>query len=554
MGSVPRQQRLPYLQRNWLTVVNYWQGAGAGAKADDAGSRVTNGGDEHYHRPAKRRRFVECSPDSGIGHEIDGFVLHEDPVEPQRSMRIDGLTITHKDESHSRSNGSLGRSVAQPSKDITTIKARCKITISTPGRKPGDLQVLFCDSQICTISTLQKSPGVSRMAKVYLPQPFLVPVEKIFIERDDDAVFDLADNYALKVELESAGDLNWPPLTLADLANEDEMPMAASTSGAYSVLRHWTLRCEFSDILNPGRRSGSLRVRKGSGPSTRTDFGTKIDLNWATALPEKDMIKGWQKDSLTPAVDLEQQEEPMPLTNGHVNGQLINGRMPNGHVQVMEDEVEEDTEGQLTPSRSLRMRGPTKSYNLKVLSAKAQGREPRKRSKNADPKRPETDRVVYNLPKEATPVREVVVDGFSCCICHAPHQSLIQLRAHLLSHSQYSFDIDPSAAKSGCQIDISCVAENSGPFLRPKIYQLGKPTKAFDIEKYVDGDDSWATSRLGPNNDDGSAVVTRKAPQTKAIATRSIQVSKHSPNFLFCFLDLKLTFFLGGIPEAHHSS
>lgn len=529
MASVPRQQqRLPYLQRNWLTVVNYWQGAsaGLGAKVDDAGSRITNGHDEHYQRPAKRRRFGGNSPDSGIGQEIDGFVLHEDPVEPQRSMRIEGLTLMHKDDSRARSNAVLGRNIPPASKDITTTKARCKITITTPSQTIGDAQVLFCDSQICTISTLQKSAGMSRMARVYLPQPFLVPEEKIFVERDDDTVFDLADSYALKVELESAGDLNWPPLSLADFVSEDDISLISPTP---AVLRHWTLKCDFQNILNPGRRSGSLRVRKGSVASARTDFLTKIDLTWATALPAKDHTrKRWEKDPLVSVVNLEQREESMPLTNGHVNGQNVRGRTPNGHAQVMEDEVEEEVEGELTPSRSLRMRGPTKSYNLKVLSAQAQGREPRK-ARNAEAKRPDTDRVVYHLPKEATPVREVVVDGFSCCICHAPHQSLIQLRAHLRSHTQYGFEVNNNAGKSGCVIDISCVDESFGPFLRPKIYQLGKPTKAFDIEKYVEGDDSWATSRLGPNNDDGSVAVVRKAQQLKVVAAKTPQVSKQFP-------------------------
>lgn len=532
MASVSRQQRLPYLQRNWLTVVNYWQGAGAGlsSKVDDAAIGITNGADEHYQRPAKRRRFIEGSPDSGIGHEVDGFVLHEDPVEPQRSMRIESLTIMHKDESCTRSNGTLGRGLARTSKDITTTKARCKITITTSGRILGDLQVLFCDSQICTITTLQKSPGVSRMARVHLPQPFLVPEEKIFVERDDDAVFDLADKYALKVELESAGDLNWPPLSLADLVNEDDISLVAPATRSYPDVRHWTLRCEFLNILDPARRSGSLRVCRGSGASNRTDFVTKIDLTWATAVPEKNQTKRWQNGGLASGLFPEEQDESMPLTNGHVNGQPVNGRTPNGHTQTTEDEVEEEVEGELTPSRSLRMRGPTKSYNLKVLSAQAQGREPRKRSKNADFKKPDTDRVVYQLPREATPIKEVVVDGFSCCVCHAPHQSLVQLRAHLFSHSQYSFEVNPNTGKPGCLMEVLCVVENSGPFLRPKIYQLGKPTKAFDIDKYVEGDDSWVNSRLGPDNDDGSVLATRKTHQPRTIASRIIQVRKHSPS------------------------
>lgn len=523
MKSVSRQRSLPFLHRNWKTVVNYLQAAAAGTNSEDARSRITNGEDEHYLRPAKRRRFAEGSPDSGIGHEIDGFVLHEDPVETHRSMRIEVLRIMHKDISRARPNDLLNGSIAPTDKDTSTIKARCKITVTTPNRTSGDPRVLYCDSQICTITTFRNPFGTSQMARVYLPQPFQVPEEKIYVERDDDLVFDLADNYAVRVELESAGDHNWPPLNLANPAYSDDIPTPSP------LPRHWTLGSEIFNILVPGRRSGFVKLRKGSAPDTPTDFLTEIDVRWAIAMSEKHPDKGQQRISLASIAQPEQQEEPMPLTNGHVNGQRVNGHMTNGHSHPIDDDVEEDADGELTPSRSLRIRGPTKNYNLKVLSAQAQGREPRKRSKNADPKRSGTDRILYYLPREAVPVKEVLVDGYSCCICHASHQSLVQLRAHLVSHSQYKFDVNPGAGKPGSQIDVSCITANSGIQLRPKVYQLGKPTKAFDIEKYVEGDDSWAISRLGPNNDDGTLAAHRRSNHPKAIAARIIQVSIPPP-------------------------
>lgn len=508
---------LPYLPRNWKVGI---QAATLGASSRDEHAKIINGHDDHYARPAKRRRFMESSPDSGIGQEVDGFVLHEDPVDISRAMKINVLRLFHKDLSRARQNALLPNDNATAAnKDIgtTQTRARCKITITTPGPTPGDAQLLYCDSQMVDIRTSQEFDGICRTARVELPQHFHVPEEKIYVERVDDAVFDLADTYAVKVELQSAGDDNWPPLDLARTAFDD-------MSLLRSPPRHWTLEAEIPNVLERNRRLGVMKLCKGSGPGTKTDFFVNIDVRWATALPVKHTGKEPERirDYLGPIANVER--ELLPLINGHVNGNA-NGHLTNGHSSMVEDELEEDAEGELTPGRSLRVRGST-NYNLKDLSAKAQGRAPRKRIKNAEGKKADSERVLYRLPKEAIPVKEVVVDGFSCCVCHAAHESLAQLRAHLFSHSQYRFEPSANTGKSGHQLDVYCVADNSGNVLRPKVYQLGRPTKPFDLDKYVEGDDSWITSRLGPSNDDGQMASggARKPLQAKWFTARAAQV------------------------------
>lgn len=503
---------LPYLPRNWKVGI---QAATLGASFRDINTKIANGHDDHYARPAKRRRFMESSPDSGIGQEVDGFVLHEDPVDIPRAMKINVLRLVHKDLSRAKLNALLPNgNVAAANKDIET-RARCKITITTPGPTPDHTQLLYCDSQIVDIRTSQDSDGVCRTARVELPHRFDVPEEKIYVERVDDAVFDLADTYAVKVELQSAGDDNWPPLDLAHMAFDD-------VSLLRSPPRHWTLEAEIPNVLERNRRLGGMRLCKGSGPGVKTDFFVDIDVRWATALPVKNTGKAQERAYLAPIANVER--ELLPLTNGHVNGNA-NGHLTNGHSSMLEDELEEDAEGELTPGRSLRVRGST-NYNLKDLSAKAQGRAPRKRTKNPDGKKADGERVLYRLPKEAIPVKEVVVDGFSCCICHAAHESLAQLRAHLFSHSQYRFELSANTGKPVHQLDVYCVADSPVAVLRPKVYQLGRPTKPFDLDKYVEGDDSWITSRLGPSNDDGLTASggARKPSQTKWPTAKAAQV------------------------------
>lgn len=537
--SHPRQQTLPFLHRNWKACVN----------SLEADAKMANGDDYHDVRPAKRRRYVD-SPDSGLGPEVDGFVLHEDPVESQRAMRIEVLKITHKDDTLSvKPNGVVNGNVATIHNDIVT-RARCKITVTTPGRTPGDVHVLHCDSQMCNIRTSFNLVGVCRMARVYLPEPFLVPEHKIFVERDDDTVFDLADSYAVRVELESAGDNNWPPLNLTDMVLEDDiLPSRPS-------LRHWSLAAEVSNVLDRGRRSGVLKLRKGFSSVSKTDYVMDIDVRWATSLPAKNLTNDGALTYLAAVSRNELSEAPSALINGNVNGNHVNGYLPNenlanghlanghltnghltnGHLQMVEDDMDEDAEGELTPSRSLRVRG-SKNYNLKDLSAKAQGRQPRKRGKISENQKADSDRILYRLPKEAVPVKEVVTGGFSCCVCHATHQSLAQLRAHLFSHAQYRFEVSPTPGKPGYQLDVFYVADNSGLPLRPKVYSLGKPTKAFDLERYIEGDDSWVTSRLGPNNEEAATVA---APR-KVSHPRASRVTQVSGFACACF---KLDFFL----------
>lgn len=523
--SHPRQQTLPYLHRNWKACVN----------SLEADARLANGDDDHDMRPAKRRRYVD-SPDSGLGPEIDGFILHESPVGFQRAMRIEVLKISHKDDLFSPTKQDIAVNANIPTINNDSVtRARCKITVTTPGRTPGDLQILHCDSQMCNIRTSLNLAGVCRMARVYLPEPFLVPEDKIFIERDDDTVFDFADTYAVRVELESAGDKSWPPLNLSDIDLEDNNNMILARPSP----RHWSLATEISNVLDRGRRSGVLKLRRDFTAVSKTDFFMDIDVRWATSLPAKILTNEQELAYLAAVSRIELPDGPSLLTNGHVNGNhvnshltsrpltnghLANGNLTNGHLQLVEDDMEEDAEGELTPSRSLRARG-SKNYNLKDLSAKAQGRQPRKRAKTTENQKADSDRIYYRLPKEAGPVKEVVMGGFSCCVCHATHQSLVQLRAHLFSHAQYTFEVSPTPGKPGFQLDVFCVVDDSGASLRPKVYSLGKPTKVFDLERYVDGDDSWATSRLGSNNEEAALVAApRKVSHPRA--PRATQVSK----------------------------
>lgn len=513
----PRQQKGPYLQRNWKI------GIQAAALPTSASRHRLSNGDSNDQdvRPSKRRRF-EGAADSRVA---DGFLLHEDPVYIQPAMHVDVVRIFHKDISRAQQNAVPNGALHAATKDVET-QARCKITITTPGRTPNDAnQVLYCDSQMCKIRSTLDAAGACRTARVLL-QPFQIPEEKIYVERRDDVVFYLADTYSIKVELESAGSGNWPPLNLAHTTVDD-----------LKAFRHWTLSAEVSNLLERTRRFGVLKLFEDTDLGTKTEFLVDIDVRWATLLPPKQEEQGKENTSFTSAANCHGKQD-FSLSNGPVS---IGHATSNGYsnsdearrAYSLEDDMDEDAEGELTPSRSLRARGST-NYNLKDLSAKAQGRQPRRRLKNVEDKKLDPGaRVLYRLPTEMLPLREVVVDDFSCCVCQATNQSFAQLRAHLFSHSQYEFEAGANPGRIGHQLDMSIVTESVILSRRPMVYQLGKATAPFDLDKYIEGDDSWATSRLGPHNEDRTIPLagSRRIPQSRPSVPKPAQVQTLADGF-----------------------
>ncbi|EOO04317.1 putative zinc finger domain-containing protein [Phaeoacremonium minimum UCRPA7] len=464
------------------------------SRSSDASDKFGDRDDDHYSRPAKRRRYEENSPDSGLGPDINGLLLPEEPEELQRSLRIEVLKILHKESSRVRFNGIFNGIAAPAVKDVANTRARCRITISY--QRNGESHILHCDSQICTIKTFKNPVGPSRMARVQL-RPFHVPEDKILIERDDDSVFDLADSYEVMVELESAGDPNWPPLNLITADHDEDIFL-----GRFSEPRHWVLRTHVSDLFSRHCASSTLMLSKAPLSDLPTDYVVESDVRWITGFSQN--VKKLAKDVLPSITVFDPNEESFPDLLGQLNGQHITEHLMNGYANGTPEDMDDELEGETTPSRSLRHR-ENKNYNLKVLSQKSQGKEPRKRRKLDKL----TDaRIFYHLPAEV-----ISVNGFSCCICQAPNQSLPQLRIHVLSHPEYNFAFDFKPARGGCQIVISHREDVHGSPIRPQVYQLGRPLKALDLEKLLDGDDSWITSRYGPDNDISPQFATIKVPQ-----------------------------------------
>jgi len=539
-GSNRRSRGLPFLHRNWTKATNHWikMGNKSSAQAREAATVATAAApkpldsEEQFQRAAKRRR---------LDNNYDGFPLFEDHGSCSRALRIEVLKIFHKDSTRYK-NGIMNGLVALNVKDVAHVKARCKLTISGP--QGGQQVVLHVDSQVCDLKVFKNPACSSPMVRFASLEPFRIPEDKIYVERDDDAVFGLAKNYSVFIELESAGDPNWPPLDLVPNINDED---AFFNRGLPA--RQWVMTASIADIFNSrNRKEIQLRVKKQPLQDLPTNFRIDVDVRWYTPISSQLVMRSQEKD-VQPSITVFDPNEPIraALVNGNANGingvsaavdangingiHIINGvngadamtgiethpepplpvgvdkvslELTNG---VSPDASEEPAEGELTPSRARRTRQEV-NYNVKQMWNTAIGKEPsrkRRRVIDEDNGQVEEHTITYILPPE-----QVQTQRFGCLICGAENDRFSQLRAHYMSHPQYEFNFE--LKPKGTVVTVTSSASDSTP-LRPRIYQLGLPVKPLDLDRYVEGDYSWVNSRLGP--DDGRDVLA-KFPHVKA--------------------------------------
>ncbi|KAK0741688.1 hypothetical protein B0T21DRAFT_408547 [Apiosordaria backusii] len=524
----PRARSLPYLHRNWKRAFDdYLQmGNKASSESRDSVDRLTDQPD-NTQRAAKRRR---------IETDHDVFPLYEDYGNSKRGLRIEVLKVSHKDSPRVK-NGIMNGLVPPNIKDVSQVKARCKLTIT--GYQGDHPVVLHVDSQVCDIKVFKNPAGQSPMARFYSIRPFHIPEDKIFLERDDDAVFGLANTYSVLIELQSAGDPNWPPRDLVTVSDEDLL--YSNNSGGLPP-RQWMLSASIADIFNKNhRKTMRLRVKKHVSHEIATNFIMDVDVRWLTAISTQKTMREQTKDVLPCITAFDPyghnkvvangivngvagfngingvvginglngvHGRPPPVVNGDLNGQVNGGSLPDTPDELLPD-------GDTTPNRSRRTKQNV-NYNVRQMWNTAVGKEPRKRRKfgeaveNGASQQVDEHIITYLLPPE-----QVQMEKFNCIVCAAENDNLMQLRAHYQSHPQYvfNFEIRP---KLGCCVTVKANSENTGSPLRPKVYQLGLPVQPLDVEKYVNGDESWIQQRLGPDNDKGVVDNGKPArPQPK---------------------------------------
>ncbi|KAH9907847.1 hypothetical protein F4778DRAFT_450387 [Xylariomycetidae sp. FL2044] len=392
-----------------------------------------DGGDQPT-RAAKRRRIEDdpkSAPRGAVGH-----LLSETPDDFEKALRVEVLQLTRKGPAID-DNSLLNGAPSPLKRDHAAIKARCRLIICTYSN-PKNGRTLYCDSQICDFKVIRDRSDACPKARIYLPNPFHIPAEKIYVERHDEPVYHLADQYLIVVDLESAGDPNWPPVNL--------LPKDKARGPFSTPPRQWSIT--WSDVYKHG--TGRLsekraKLRTSVGEELELDLSLHVDLRWSTSHAAGSTAR--------PSVDLSPPDPKPPhvngalepLTNGHVNGRV--DHLTNGYSKHDQDtrlEEDEEHDDATTPSRSLRTRDQRQNYNLKALSDKARGKERKERKK----------RKLANLSEDGVQVTwitprtgELPMKNLSCLRCFATHSSLRDLIDHVQVHVEYKFRFDELASR-----------------------------------------------------------------------------------------------------------
>jgi hypothetical protein len=498
-SMAPRQRSVcpprPYLHRNWIRAITHAQNQHA-----DSNSKSNDGGE----RPAKRQRCDSTFVGPNMPTDLDLFILPSEEIIFDRKMRIQPTKLVLRNSREAGQVGPLGdASAAAVLKEPVSTRARCRIAMSS--RSAGSAaQVLYADSQPCILRTVKDAFDAPIEVAIEEMEPFFIDEAKLLREQDGLEGYSLPFSYITRVVFESAGSNDWIPAYLAD-ANHD----IGAMQNPRKEMRQWTL----SAVVRDHTRTvvAPLKISKGLDKDTLTNYAVEVDVRWGTS------CYAWERHrtrtqmtvdmntSISATVAATVATDPVPTVNGVVledSPKLINGvgsLAVDDQVHGMESPMaDEEFDGELTPNqRSLRERGG-QDYNVKRLFNKALGREARRqqqRRQKGDLKSLDDSWITYRTNGPAT----FVLDGFTCCVCGARNQAFLQLQAHVLCHAEFDFDFDPDP-RNGYFATVTRDHESPGSLLRPGVYQLGKPLGPFDLDKYVSGDESWITSRLGPLN------------------------------------------------------
>lgn len=473
---------------------------------------------DHGASPRKRRRV--STPES---LDMDHLIASPKTSDTRSALRIEVLKLFHKDSKKIRTslNGIAPR-------DVLTTKANCRIKVSD--LSSGQPRVLHCQSQICDLTTFKNPVGPHRIARVHLPRPFFVPEESLQINRPDDGTFGLSDSYEINVEFEAASSSQWPPLNDSDFG----LTTAAVPGSQPDQARQLVMSSSFDQLY--GKLKSALTLTHGHLPHQswiETQYVMDVDLRWSAGFHALKRLDKGSKPCIT-AID----PDADPLTGNHFphpDHDEVNGI--NGHAgDESSHELDDELDGERTPSRSLRAREKNKVYNLKVLSDQARGRDQKGRGRGAISVN--EGRVTYLLPID----QPVCLDYHRCVSCGAYHQNLVQLQLHLQTYHP-SFEYALESTSQGPQFRVSNRKEpvSASP---SKTFQLKQPVEPFNLQTLLGGDQSWVGSRLALHDDDilktpsGRASVDRlnsasPVPKTLFKATqpqrRAVRLKRDTP-------------------------
>jgi hypothetical protein len=443
-------------------------------------------------------------------------ILSKTPTQFKKSLRVDIVEISPA------SAVDVERfAISHPRKSQIDIKCRCTVMIflakndENPGDvRPADYTEICRDTAWCTLRiTFGEDNCISR--EFIMSEPFLFQPDRFHLNRRfrkpngqwSPFKFDFADKYNLQVLVEPVGShKDWPPVDiptveqLRSIEDGPPSPISAALEDHQMTRDELHLFCKtearLDALLDPERQNRVLELQLQDFAKTAKQvlpYTLRIEIKWA--LPSH----------LCP--------QTLPLRTPKVEETSRAILPPPASVNILESPVRrlrEDISASNSPAdRSQRKRSNVATYNLKTLSAQAQGKSPRVRKINFKPEQrglgDEDISVTYNFGKgdaaETGVKQQTIIPGLDCPFCNSHCSHVDDLRLHLhTDHTMFKFHLR-KANPPRISFFVEVCKTRTGPTMnaeRQKTHQFGQSMTLFDLAKNLGGDESWSKGRHGP--------------------------------------------------------
>jgi hypothetical protein len=462
-------------------------------------------------------------PKTSRGKVIENLISTH-PSDFQRALKIDLLGISRcKDAS------GVEALISEPFDTAIDILCDCTVSIFC-GRAETKVDIKCCYVKRYTLRISLNADGqVERRFLALDGLPLILSSKDFFINRNPtsnraqsshrsvkyfESTPDFADSYVLQIYIEPVGhNKHWPSLEV-------------SPSGD-GVEHGISLYCKLhtTDFFRADDQSKAFTLRScHEGKREETSYKLELDISWSQAntLLSKKLLTPKDLSSSATRLSIPSSTERLPSVS-------------------LKRKAEQLSTSESPVGRSQRHRPEVPTYNLKALSAQAQGRSPRKQQTSSQTKDVVDFRngdgltVVYNFGKVDAAKAQVqarnVVAGLVCPFCACSNRTIEQLRLHLCNdHTDFRFSLCTSNSP---HMAFSVEAVSHPLTLRGEsqsTIQLGRPLASFHLEEYLNGDSSWVQSREGPQNNAKPQEYFTKLSGSSSTSTSSRGSACSSPD------------------------
>ncbi|KAL2066687.1 hypothetical protein VTL71DRAFT_2759, partial [Oculimacula yallundae] len=474
---------------------------------------------DQYARPRlskPRKPIDECLP--------------EMPVDFSEAMRVNIFQI-NAEHDEPPASADWGQ--------IADINCKCSVAIyyakndKSPGDvRPQDFEELCKINKSC-IYRIEIGPDGEASRDIILAEPFIFTPDNFYTLRKPAGQpdrFGFADRYQIKVFIQpkETSEL-WPAMRMASASGS--MPAVDVRDGEDAPREEICFYAKTNPWFPAHRHSRCDLYTKYKTKTQRIGFSLHMQIEWT--LPNRLNDHAFRRSgSRLPPPSAQQ----FPKSPRKMEDPLPSLETP----RKVDEPLPPESPGE---GRAARRRAGVVTYNLKALSSMAQGKSPR-RARVQKTEREEhiledgEVTVTYCFGKaeaaETGIKRETTISGLKCPFCLSQNRSLDELRLHLSTdHSAYKFHLRrPKPPRITFFVELA-KSRRSGTFAiedRSRILQMGQPMSLFDLDKHLNGDESWTRSRTGALHNKWPVHLLESHLMNSSRSSSSDGTRKSSPN------------------------